>query len=481
MTRVRSARFSRMPPSLAALLGTTLVLVVAWALVTPLFQAPDEQAHFAYVQSLAERGDLPGDPARPMQSTEQGVSSPSGADQAAGQRVAPMEWSAAVGERWERDAADFGPEQRSDGGGPNPAGPNPPLYYLLAAGAYHAAGGDFFDRLLAARLASALWLLVTVAAVWLLIGELTSRDRLAQVAGAAFAGMLPMIGFISATATPDGMLYAAWSLSLWLGVRILKRGITIRSALAFAAVVGLACVVKATSYALLPGAALVLCVAAWRQRARAPLVTAAATLGLTIGTWLVLAAALSRPASAQLSAATSTGGLDPRELISYVWQYYLPRTPFQDDLVAFAPTLPAYDVLIKMGWAAFGWQEVRFGEPVYWLFAAITVLLLALAATTLWPHLRRLDLAVSGFLVLVPLTLLAGLHWTEYRQLNAGNGPFIQGRYLFPLIGIGGLVVAGAVRAVPTRARAVAVAAFLGALFVLDIFSFERVMERFYA
>jgi 4-amino-4-deoxy-L-arabinose transferase-like glycosyltransferase len=481
MTERRYAAFARVPPSLAALLGATLVLVLSWSLVTPLFQAPDEQTHFAYIQSLAESGDLPGDPARPMQSTEQGVSGDSGADQAAGQLVARMEWSERVYERWQHDTAAIGPEQRGDGGGPNPAGANPPLYYLLAAGAYHIAGGDLLDRLFAVRLMSGLWLLVTVVGVWLLIGELTARDRLAQLAGAAFAGMLPMVGFISASATPDGMLYAAWSLALWLGVRILKRGITVRSALAFAAVVGLACVVKATSYALLPGAALVLCLGAWRARAPAALAAGAAALAMTAGTWLAIAGELNRPASAQLSAAASTGGLEARELISYAWQYYLPRTPFQDDLVPFAHTLPLYDVLIKMGWAAFGWQEIRFGEPVYWVLAAVTALLAVLAATTLWRDRRRVDLAVCGFLLLVAGTLLAGLHWTEYRQLNAGQGPFIQGRYLFPLIGLGGLVVAGALRAVPPRLRAASVAAFISALFVLDIFSLERVMERFYA
>ena len=35
---------------------------LAWALVTPDWQAPDENSHFAYTQALAERFALPGDP-----------------------------------------------------------------------------------------------------------------------------------------------------------------------------------------------------------------------------------------------------------------------------------------------------------------------------------------------------------------------------------------------------------------------------------
>src|SRR5215216_5081641 len=73
-TPVLGARLAgrpRPPAALVLLLSATLVLGVVWALTVPPFQAPDEFAHVAYVQSLAERGDLPGDPSRPLQSTEQ--------------------------------------------------------------------------------------------------------------------------------------------------------------------------------------------------------------------------------------------------------------------------------------------------------------------------------------------------------------------------------------------------------------------------
>ena len=60
-----------MPRALVLLVAATALLGVAWALLVPPFQAPDEGAHFAYVQSLAERGALPGDTARNAISTEQ--------------------------------------------------------------------------------------------------------------------------------------------------------------------------------------------------------------------------------------------------------------------------------------------------------------------------------------------------------------------------------------------------------------------------
>ena len=66
------ARTRLLPPApLSLLLTATLLLGCVWALVVPPFQAPDENAHVAYVQSLAEHRALPGDAARQFQSTEQ--------------------------------------------------------------------------------------------------------------------------------------------------------------------------------------------------------------------------------------------------------------------------------------------------------------------------------------------------------------------------------------------------------------------------
>ena len=64
---------ARPPRPLAVLLALTLLLGVTWSLVTPAFQAPDENSHFGYVQQLAERFELPGRVDEPLFSTEQQV------------------------------------------------------------------------------------------------------------------------------------------------------------------------------------------------------------------------------------------------------------------------------------------------------------------------------------------------------------------------------------------------------------------------
>src|SRR3954451_6513384 len=47
------------PKPLMLLLLLATIEVFAWILATPAFQGPDEIAHFAYVQNLAENGKKP--------------------------------------------------------------------------------------------------------------------------------------------------------------------------------------------------------------------------------------------------------------------------------------------------------------------------------------------------------------------------------------------------------------------------------------
>jgi ABC-type transport system involved in cytochrome c biogenesis permease subunit len=99
----------------------------------------------------------------------------------------------------------------------------------------------------------------------------------------------------------------------------------------------------------------------------------------------------------------------------------------------------------------------------------------------LWRVRRAVDWAVPAFLAVVTLSLLAGLHWTEYRFLARRLGPFNSGRYLLPLVGIAGLTLAQAIRRLRPQARGVAVAGVLGGLFVLNLYSLGLMLVRFYA
>ena len=163
----------RPPAPLLFLLAATLLIGIVWTFVLPPFQAPDEPAHVAYVQSIAERGALPGAAGRPSASTEQlDGAAAANSDQTAAIRATKPTWSSDAYERWRRHEAALPASARSDGGGPNFASSNPPLYYVWSVLPYWlASGGDLFARVSAMRIGSVVFLLVTVAATWLLPGR----------------------------------------------------------------------------------------------------------------------------------------------------------------------------------------------------------------------------------------------------------------------------------------------------------------------
>jgi 4-amino-4-deoxy-L-arabinose transferase-like glycosyltransferase len=483
----RLPALGRPPAPLLFLLSAALLLGVVWALFVPPFQAPDEFAHVAYVQSLAERGALPGEVGRPLQSSEESLASTAAnADQTAQQLAVKPEWSERRADQWLDRSAQFDARAREDGGGPNPAGSNPPLYYLSLVPPYEAAsGGDFFARLSAMRIASVLLLLITVTAVWLLAGTVFGPRRPQQLAAAALPALLPMVSFVSASVSPDSMLYALSAVAFWLGARvILARGGLI-DIVALCAVTGLAVLTKATAYALLPAVALAIVVGTWRARPElrrvvVVVLVAVAAFVVVVAPWLVIARVNDRPATGQLVGARPASDIDVRELGDYLWQYYLPRLPFQTRYQPLGDYPQAYETWFKRAVGAFGWLEVRWPPAVYAGLLAVWLSIIGAALVALYRRRRRLDWMLMAFFATTVVTLLAGLHWSEYRIAGTGGTLLSQGRYLFPLLPLAGLIAAAALTTVPPRWRPPALGAFVGGLLVLQLFAVSLVATRFY-
>jgi 4-amino-4-deoxy-L-arabinose transferase-like glycosyltransferase len=308
-----------------------------------------------------------------------------------------------------------------------------------------------------------------------------------------------MLSFMSASVNPDAMLYATWAAALWLGARVIRRGLTLRGGLALGAVIGLAMVTKASSIALIPAGVVAIAIAfvrapraGWQRRAIAVGASVLA-FAVPVVAWSALVSAESRPAYAQtalLSPGSGHGGSSGpnyRGFASYLWQFYLPRLPFMNRNTIFFPVIshyPAYNVWIGTGWAAFGWVTVFFSSWVYVIFGVVTLLLAGAAAAT---GLRRLraergvalrrawPLGLFFASAFVPLWL--GIHWSEWTI----GSPFTQGRYLFPLAALAGLVVAQATMVLPKRSRGVATGALLAGLLVLEVGCLLLVTARFYA
>ena len=439
---------------------------VVWALVVPAWQAPDEDSHFAYVQTLAEQHRLPGGESRNRRTTELRAAHDASGFQRSYQRLETNpEWTRAAEQRWEREESAMGEAERKDGGGEISSKNNPPTFYLYSAVAYEAAGGTVIDRLYAMRIWSIALLLAFAVAAWLLAGELAGRDRVAQLCAAALAGLLPMVTFISSSVNPDAMLLPLWGFATWLGVRALRHGMTRGRAAALLAATVATVLVKPIAVALLPAVAWVFLVALWRRRGAPPI---PARLQI---------AAVAAVCICGLAVVLALSPRGPAGLADYLWQFYLPELGSQEHIRQLQQW-PVRDVWFEGVAGAFGWLEVRFPDTAYVLIGAAVVglALLAVRGRRGW-----LDRPLLVFLVLPAVALFVGLHLTEYRYIEFQHEGFIQGRYLLPLVPAGAAAAAAGIATLRGNRQALVVGTVLGGLVLWQVASLAIVVARFYA
>ncbi|MDQ4040583.1 MAG: DUF2142 domain-containing protein [Actinomycetota bacterium] len=480
-----------MPRVAVACAALAFVNGAVWGLITPPFQAPDEIDHINYVQFVAEWRDIPGGPPRQPQtySDELAVA------------VGVMPWTVEGKPRWDPRAGrrardrvvedDLGRRPSGSGGVANT---NPPLYYVLDAVPYELASGtNFYDRVYAMRLLSALLAALTVAFIFLFVREVLPRPRWAAPVGALAVAFQPMFGFMSGGVNNDNALYACSAVLIYLVARILRRGLTpaLGLALGLTAVAGL--LAKMSFAGLLPGAAAAVLVALWRaapqQRRRALVATAAAglTLAIGFGAWIVVSdVVFGRSAEVNTAGYTSEAVVSRTSVrghLSYVWQAFLPRLPGMQEFPALKGNFPLWDSYFQGFVGRFGWWLFGFPMWVNWLALYFYLGVLSLAGVTLfrfraalrrrWPELVCFLLMAAGFAVLVEVA--------AYRFQALNNTPFEQTRYLLPLLPFYGLLIAVAARAGGRRWGSA-----LGAFFVTlamghSLFAMLLVASHYYA
>jgi 4-amino-4-deoxy-L-arabinose transferase-like glycosyltransferase len=451
----------------------------AWTLVVPPFHVPDETAHASYAQYLAETGKTPRHVPAPVWSQEEaaainGVLFPV----VVGNRRARPPWTSL--QEHALQASLERPLKRDDGGGDTAAVNNPPLYYALEAVPYHlgaAAGGDFLDRLWLMRLLNVLLASATCFFVVLFVREIFPGTPLAWAAAGLVVAFQPMYGFITGGVNNDNLLNAAAAAVFFVLARAFRRGLTPRLGLALGAAFVIGVLGKATLIAFAPGIALGVGILLWRaHRAGGPerrgaligAVLAAGVVAAPIAIYVLLCATVwDRPVWGGAGGVSSTGQGKPannREMLSYIWQFYLPRLPFMHDQQG---AYPLWEVWFKGFIGRFGWLDYVFPAWVYRLAGIVVVPVLALAAAGLWrgrAALRRIAPELLTYLAIVAgLALLIGV--AGYRARIDIGQLFEQARYLMPLLALYGAIVALAVRGAGRRAGP----AVAGALVVLAI------------
>jgi 4-amino-4-deoxy-L-arabinose transferase-like glycosyltransferase len=458
-----------------------------WAVVTPSFQVPDEVVHAGYVQYVAETGRIP----RPID-TVAGHMNPSD-DEGFAASLVPFSYSGKpdwiqAHDREAQHRLDTEPLSRKKEEGAGAAATYPPLYYVLEAIPYKvASAGNFYDRLLAMRLFSALFAGFTAAFCFLFVRELVPGSPWAwPVAGLAVA-FQPLMAFVSGGVNAEALLYAASAALFYAMARAFRRGLTPRSGAAISAALTVALLAKGTALGFIPaivaGLALMVLLAARSERGRALRggATALAVGALPYLGWLVLSATVyDRPAAAATSGIGSAAqGVTLAQQLNYAWQLYFPRLPFMNDQLG---GWPLHDIWFTGFLGRLGYNQyqfpVRFEDLAWWGFIALLVLVVVALVRGRRVVRRRWAEALTYLLMIGAIMGAVGI---AVFRLSAPGQPVAQARYLLPLLAVWAGGGALAVKA-PGRRFGPALGAF--AVVAFAAWNFAAIMltlGRYYA
>jgi len=416
-----------------------LVLVYSWT--TPIFEAPDEPWHYAYLRWLAEGHGLPrlDDDA-------------SGANQEVAQP--PLYYSVAAlisGSTRDDDLQELfwhNPQFGFQAGGTVNDNKN----MLIHTDREHFPWQGAVRSVRLARLVSLIFGIVAVGATYGLAREAFPRQTSMAVATAGVVALTPQFLFISGVVSNDSAAAATGALALWALARIIRLGPTPRRAVVAGLALGLALLSKTSTLVMVPIALLALALGWWRiaptrdeRRSddggrRLPWLEAILMLGLAVlvGGWWYLRNWLLFD--------------DPVGLGVHV------NTPWgRSESVGLIDLLPELPQVFRSFWGAFGWGHVELPGFTYIVLAALVglallgwVRLLVRAQTWVWispqpteaanpTQSRRRNLsAIAGITLISVLwclaVLVALLSWMQ--QVEAPHG-----RLLFPALGAWGLLL----------------------------------------
>jgi 4-amino-4-deoxy-L-arabinose transferase-like glycosyltransferase len=454
----------RLPTAAWVCFGVALLNGIAWGLITPLFQVPDEPGHVAYVQHIAETGKPPTGKATIQHFSQE-------------QRrlIDAMRWkaiqrrqdvrvpgTATYQRNLQRDVSTL--YDRDSRGGYTTDTNNPPLYYFTAAGIYHLSPWTALpDRVHFMRLFSALLAACMVLLIFLFLRELLPSTPWAWTVGALAVAFQPMFMFTASGVTSDTVLYLASAGVFYALARAFRRGLNLSGGLLIGGFAALGILSKMNMIGLAPGILLGLAFLVFREGRRRRweafdgALAASAVVLVPLGVYMLLNSTVwhrglyfghggvQGPTGIVLPGGTETASATLGDAFNYMWQFYLPRLPSMHSVFDFYP--------LRQIWfngfiGEFGWLEYKFSNWVYDLALVIAVGILVLAGRELvrvWSVVRsRLGELFTYLTLMAGLLLLIGA--VSYIARIGGATGYEQPRYLFPLMALYGALVAIAAR-----------------------------------
>lgn len=481
---------ARIPTAARVCALLALVNAVCWSLITPPFQSPDEPDHFAYVQQLAETGQLPSSSGEDFSAEEKiALRDLRQVDVLLAPAVHPISSQAEQG-ALEGDLSEQ--PSRTGSGGAGVAAGEPPLYYALQTIPYAlGSGGSILERLQLMRLLGAVMAAFTALFVFMFLREALPAVPWAWTVGGLGVALAPLLGFMSGTVNPDAMLFAVCAALFFCLARAFRRGFTRGLALVLGAVIAVGLLTKLNFVGLAPGAILGLVLLARREaRTVGPrvayrnLLAPALLLALSpVVVYALINIASGHPLLGNLSAHIEgqlTGQSSiPRELL-YMWQVYLPRLPGSHNY--YGELFTSRDVWFNGLVGLYGWVDTVFPGWVYDLAIVPAAAIAGLCVRELvrlrarlprrWPELLTYALMTLGVMAIVAAS--------SYQTASTHPGSFTEPRYLLAMLALWGAVLALAARGAGRRWGPAVGALIVVLVLAHDIFSQLQLIARYY-
>jgi hypothetical protein len=475
-------------PKAAWVCGAVAWLSAAsWGIVMAPFQVPDEPAHFAYVQRLAETGGLP--TSSSVQYAPEEIVTLTNLDhnEVRYNALRGTISTAAQQQRLEHYLAQ--PIPRVGSGGAGVAAAQPPLYYALQTIPYGiASGGNLLERLALMKLLSAVMAALTAFFAYLFLREALPAAPWAWTVGALGVALFPLLSFMSGAVNPDSGLAAVSAALFYLLARAFRRGLSPGLGVAIGVVTAVGFLTKLNFLGLVPGLVLALVVLTRRAAQSGGRRAAYRSLALTgaIGTSPVLLYAIINLFSNHPGLGLASIGLEQTgkqgsvfHEISYIWQFYLPRLPgMANDF----PGLSSSRLWFNRSVGLYGWLDTTFPNWVYNVALVPAVAIAALCASGLVASrtaLRGRTWELATYAVM-SVGLLALVGADSYLEFPGRAGGYTEPRYMLPLAVLFGAVFALAARGAGRRWGPVVGTLLVVLIFGHDIFSQLLVVSRYY-
>lgn len=222
---------------LKTLLAAAFLNGLVWIIFIPLWQYPDEQAHFGQIQYHAEKNGIPKSNTSFDTSYEVDL-----AEKVMGtQRDEGGNNKYTYHPEYKQSFSQSpnGPQEIAIKNLPSQARTqmvkreatlNPPLYYLAGAVVYKTfTSADLFTRVFAIRIMS---LVIFMGAIFIAfkIGQLIFKEKVLQLALPAVIAFKPMLVFASTGVLPDTLTNFLFSLFTFFCLRIIIKGFDVKSA-----------------------------------------------------------------------------------------------------------------------------------------------------------------------------------------------------------------------------------------------------------